>query len=161
MDLSQNHPEGHPNGPIIGDEWLRITEGFLEPDRLSNIITQNLTLYHNFSKKSEVTSACGDINASLLNQIIASIHLTAYHNAVLQIGVVKRLDNLCDVFDKIFSDEDMEYEGPPELPEEPKGVDNISPKVPEEPNDIKNDINPEDFEAPEDPELDNLEGEDE
>ncbi|MCK5610159.1 hypothetical protein KAR91_50260 [Candidatus Pacearchaeota archaeon] len=142
MDLNEDHPEGHPDGRIIGDEWLRVVEGFLEPDRLTDIIVQNQNLHQHHAKNARIAQSVGNMEVGLMNQMVASIHLTAYHNAILQIGVVKRLECICDILDKALDNGGEEWNGqhePPGDPENPYGPpdlpdsDKTPPEMPEEP----------------------------
>ena len=111
MDLNHQHPEGHPDGPIPGDEDLRILEGFLEPDRIRAIIdnTQRMAISH--LNSAELATNAGLTTVSLLNQLLSSIYLTSYYNSILQVGIAKRLEAMIEQFDRIMDSENDGWDG--------------------------------------------------
>lgn len=133
MDPNE-HSEGHPDADFPGNEWLRVMEGFLEPERLTQIIVQNQQLMLRHSKTAQNLLEQGRTQDAFVNQMISGLHLATYHNAMLQIGVVKRLDAIGEILDQILQglikgmdNGDEDWKNPP--PEEPDPEDDQPPPM--------------------------------
>lgn len=98
-----NHPEGHPDNQIPGDNWIRVLEGFLEPARLNHMLNTHAAIAKQYTDKGAYAAQMGQPVLGALNDIIASIHSAAYNDIIMQIGVIRRLERMEDAMEALVS----------------------------------------------------------
>lgn len=96
------HPEGHPDEDSDqSEESMRILEGFLEPARLAEMLNRHQRQMNIGQNAAQGNLMKGNTTLAIFQQIFTCMHQSMYDLIILQIGMIKRMDHMCEKLDQI------------------------------------------------------------